>query len=178
VLATTLIASAIAGVGAASALTDPVASSANPQGSVSAVIDGSASIDATSPDPEGGPDWAVARFVNDDDRQCALVGRSLDGRFGRVDGDGSFVLTGIGPGGVCGDPSQELVHAIDIHPVAGSQDARTIFFGMSYSDEQLSVAAPDGSTGRPALGDRGGFLVVARGQYDISDWTVGFRTTP
>jgi hypothetical protein len=174
----TVVTSAIAGVAAASALTDRAVSPTEAEGGISAVIQGSASIDVTTPDPDGGPDWAVARFVNDEQRECALVGRTVDGRFGRVDEDGQFILIPIGPSGVCGDPAREVVEAIDVHPLAGSQSARSIFFGISYSHERLSVSAPDGALNQLTPGDRGGFLVVSRGQHDASDWTLRFDVSP
>jgi hypothetical protein len=179
VLTAAVAAAALAGVAAASSLTDPSASVADPQDIIPAVIDGSESIDATAADPEGGPSWAVARFVNSAGRQCAVVGRSVDGRFGRVDGDGRYVPTPIGPGGVCGDhPSAELVHAVARHPAVRSQDARTIFFGMSSRVEQETVLAPDGSRHHLAPGARGAFLLVARGQHSLADWTLSSGAAP
>lgn len=166
-----VVAAALAGVGAASALT-PSGAAPEDEGSVPAVVAGSAGVDAAAPDPAGGPDWVVARFVNDEQRECAVAGRSIAGQFGRLDGDGSFVPLAIGPGGVCGDPASELMRAVAVYPGGGSNGARTIFFGVSVSAGAYSVLAPDGSRHDLAPGERGGFLVVAEGQHTLSDWVL------
>lgn len=173
-----LVGATFAGVAAAGALTPQGPPPTDAEPSVSAALEGSDSLDATAPDPDGGPSWVVARFVNENGRECAAVGRLVAGRFGRVQGDGRFQPLGVGPGGVCGDAKQEFVHAIGVYPGDGSREARTILFGIAGSVVPAMVLAPDGSRHRLTRGARGGFLVVMRGQSGLSDWRLGPAARP
>ena len=152
----------IAGVASASAIT---ASSGNDTlGGPDAVQpDGSgASLPASVADPDGRAAFAVRVYRSKTGLTCPEAGRTKDGNFGRVDGDGEFQALDIQAAGSCADLSKAPMSlAINHYPAAGKIPARAVLFGVTT--ERVTALRLDLAAGGLTVPiDRGAFITVVR----------------
>jgi hypothetical protein len=171
----------IAGVAGASAVigspsTDPgdTAAAFRPDGS-------GAAIAATAADPAAGqsrggaatPAWAVRVYRSETGLTCPEPGRTEDGDFGRIDGDGSFHPLALAGGGECTDLTAAPYGLATAHFAADDQrGARAIVFG---------VVGPDVTGVTVTVGDDARALDIANGAFiagltedDAADGRVTF----
>jgi hypothetical protein len=152
----------IAGVASASALT---ASSGNDTvGGPDAVQPdgGGAIVPATVADPDGRPPFAVRVYRSKAGLTCPEAGRTKDGNFGQVDGDGNFKALDVEAAGSCADLSKAPMSlAINHYPAAGKIPARAVLFGVTTG--QVSTLRLDLATGsRTVPIDGNAFITVVR----------------
>lgn len=130
-------------------------------------------IDVTAPDPHGGPEWAVRRFTTGKVQSlCAELGRIVDGRFGWIDGYGTFRAARAGHHEApdqCMDPAwlrkvevQPLPTTTVVYPHGGSPlPARGIYWGFAAAG--VAAVKPDGAAAIPTT-PHGLFLAVSTEQ--------------
>jgi hypothetical protein len=131
-VALALILAVIAGVASASAITGGQGTD-TPQGPEAVQPDGSgASLPTTATDPDGRAAWAVRVYRSKAGLTCPEAGRTKDGSFGRVDGDGEFRPLSIEAAGTCVDLGKEPMSlAVNHHPAQGKLPARAVLFGVT-----------------------------------------------
>jgi hypothetical protein len=150
----------VAGVASASALT---ASSGNDTvGGPDAVQPdgGAAIIPATVADPDGRAPYAVRVYRSKAGLTCPEAGRTKDGNFGQVDGDGNFHALDVEAAGSCADLSKAPMSlAINHYPAVGKLPARAVLFGVTT--EKVSALRLDLATGsRTVRIDGNAFIAV------------------
>jgi hypothetical protein len=128
-------------------------------------------VGARTPDPAGGPDWAVRTYVSRRGGLCAELGRLQGGVFGDVGQDGAFAPRPEGATGTCaGDPAERLVVAIRHVQANEGQAARTVLFGASARGLRDLRLSPRGEPGRDlAVGARGSFVAAFAGTRPETD---------
>ena len=170
-MAAALVATALLGVSAASAVVGP-SPPPTPQGPVARP--GSDRIEQTAPDPGPGLRWAVRSYVSTSGGSCAEVGRLKSGRFGQVDAAQAFRETPAQEGGTCGDLRVEpVLLAVNHYPARAGPAARTVLFGQARSDvTDVVVTGPDGPQRRLVNGAGGGFILVLPGTVAPTDLPV------
>jgi hypothetical protein len=125
-----------------------------------------------SPDPDGGPPWAVRVGTASGGQVCAGAGQVRAGVFGIVGQDDRFRALPEDAGGGCVSapvPGRPIVaaravagdlRAIDGLPTTGT----TVLFGAGGGSlRSVLVRTPDGRVRRPALTDDGVFVLAMRG---------------
>lgn len=152
----------VAGVASASALTS---SSGNDtlNGPELVQPDGSgASVPVTAADPDGGVAWAVRVYRSQAGLTCPEAGRTKDGNFGQVDGDGDFQALGIEAAGSCADLTKTpMALAVNHYPPDGKQPARAVIFGVVTP--KITGITLSGAAGARAVAVKGdAFIVVTR----------------
>lgn len=149
-----------AGVAAASIVMPAGSDTAGEPASV-APDGGPVYLDGEAEDPRGGPRWTTRMYSSKSGHSCTQAGRVLDGRFGRLDADGSFTQLPVAAAGTCTPPeSDSLVVVVNRYygPEAGG--GRTVVFGTA----DRTVATLELQTPSEAVavqrGERGGFVAV------------------
>ncbi len=151
-----------AGVASASALTD---SSGNDTRNGPELVqpDGSgASLPVTAADPDGGVAWAVRVYRSQAGLTCPEAGRTKDGNFGQVYGDGDFHVLDIEAAGSCADLTKAPMSlAVNHYPPNGKLPARAVIFGVITAKvTRLTLSTASGSRTVATKGDA--FIVVTR----------------
>jgi hypothetical protein len=151
-----------AGVASASALT---ASSGNDTlgGPEAVQPDGrGASMPTTVTDPDGGAAWAVRVYRSQAGLTCPEAGRTKDGNFGQVDGDGDFRSLDIEAAGSCADLAKApMALAVNHYPAAGKLPARAVIFGVA-TDTVSGLQLSTGAGARALTLRSGAFIAVVR----------------
>lgn len=152
----------VAGVASASAVVGgDAATSAGPD---ALVPDGrGASLPVTAADPDGRAPWAVRVYTSKTGLACAEAGRSVEGRFGRVDRDGTFVPLSLEAAGSCVDLADEpLSLTIQHYPAQGKLAARAVLYGVVSGKEVVAVSGRFGAVRRsvPVVNDA--YILVLR----------------
>jgi hypothetical protein len=160
-----LVLAVIAGVASASALTGGQGSDTL-QGPDAVQPDGSgASLPATVADPDGRATYAVRVYRSKTGLTCPEAGRTKDGNFGQVDGDGDFHTLDIQAAGSCadlGDAPMSL--AVNHYPAQGRFPARAVLFGVTTAKVTgLRLTLPAGLS-RAVRIERNAFIAVVREQ--------------
>jgi hypothetical protein len=132
---------------------------------------------SATPDPAGGPPWAVRVFTNPAGRDCAAVGRLVDGAIGRFDSSRTFHALPSRMAGTCEPLGRSaLLVAVEYHPGAPQ---RTIVYGISRDRRPVRVTIA-GVTRTVVPGGLGTFLDVRAGVTDMRGanvtTTAGGRT--
>lgn len=128
-------------------------------------VPNTASVVATAPDPDGGLDWGLRVSTSKTGGVCFTVDRIKDGRYGRLDGSGSFTEMPLGRGQSCGPASA----AEDSLVGASSQGGTLVIHGVAGSDVAEVRIGDKRLTPTP----RGGWLAAFRGQdSDLPDHPV------
>jgi hypothetical protein len=158
-----LILAVAGGVTAASAFV-PHAGGDTLGGPQSVQPDGNGStLAARTPDPRGGPGWAVQLYRSQTGAICPQAGRiSHDGQFGRVDGNGSFVALDVQAAGACTDLEKtSAAIAVNRYPAAGQRPARAVVFGVAAPTvTELVLQTPGGPRGL-VIDENGSFIAVS-----------------
>jgi hypothetical protein len=160
VLATLL--AVVAGVASASALTTGSGND-TPSGPELVQPDGSgASVPVTTTDPEGGVAWAVRVYRSQAGLTCPEAGRTKDGIFGQVYGDGKFHALDIEAAGSCADLAKAPMSlAVNHYPPKGTLPARAVIFGVvTPKITGITLSSAAGSRAVAIKGDA--FIVVTR----------------
>lgn len=152
----------VAGVASASALTS---SSGNDtlNGPELVQPDGSgASVPVTAADPDGGVAWAVRVYRSQAGLTCPEAGRTKDGNFGQVYGDGEFHVLDIEAAGSCADLAKAPMSlAVNHYPPNGKLPARAVIFGVvTPKVTGITLSSAAGSRAVAIKGDA--FIVVTR----------------
>jgi hypothetical protein len=151
-----------AGVASASALTSSSGSDTL-NGPEAVQPDGrGASLPVAVADPDGGAAWAVRVYRSQAGLTCPEAGRTKDGNFGQVDGDGAFHALDIEAAGSCADLAKAPMSlAINHYPAAGELRARAVIFGVVTS--KVTGLTLSSATGSRALVVKGNaFIAVTR----------------
>jgi hypothetical protein len=162
-LALALALAVIAGVASASALTG--GQGADTLGGPEAVQpDGSgASLPATVADPDGRAAYAVRVYRSKTGLTCPEAGRTKDGNFGQVDGDGGFRSLDIQAAGSCADLSDAPMSlSVNHYPALGRFPARAVLFGVTTAKVTGLRLTLAGGLARPVRIDRNAFIAVIR----------------
>jgi hypothetical protein len=181
-----LIVAVLAGVAGASAVVGTTGQD-TAGGDAAVQPDGSgAAIAATTADPAGGGRrWAVRVYRSEAGLTCSEPGRTVDGDFGRVDGDGTFHPNSLQAAGSCADLGQEPYSLLVAHfPADRDRGARDIVYGaVTAAVKSVTVATPDGA--KHAVPLTNGSYVLALAAADgagadvavtLSDGTTAHRT--
>jgi hypothetical protein len=152
----------VAGVASASALTS---SSGNDtlNGPELVQPDGSgASVPVNATDPDGGVAWAVRVYRSQAGLTCPEAGRTKDGNFGQVYGDGDFHVLDIEAAGSCADLAKAPMSlAVNHYPPNGKLPARAVIFGVVTS-KVTSISLTSAAGSRAVTIKGGAFIVVTR----------------
>lgn len=179
VWAAAILGATLAGVTAASALTDgggpddrrPAVEQLQPRQGTTRVAPGQA-------DPAGGPRWAVRAYDSEEGLSCVELGRlSAEGRYGRLEPDGKVTELPEGPHGVCGDMAVDpFVFAVTTRPAHRNLPARTVLYGLAGPEvETVSAGAPGRRLAPLQLSGERTFVVVADGLHPVSEFPVDVR---
>jgi hypothetical protein len=125
--------------------------------------DGSgASLPVTAADPDGGVAWAVRVYRSQAGLTCPEAGRTKDGNFGQVYGDGDFHVVDIEAAGSCADLAKAPMSlAVNHYPPNGKLPARAVIFGVvTPKVTGLTLSSAAGSRAVAIKGDA--FIVVTR----------------
>lgn len=136
---------------------------------------GSEKSGPVAPDPEGGPAWTVRTYDSVSGGHCVELGRTIAGRFGRVDQNGAFQDVALDQGGVCGDLGAEpAILAINEYPATGQRPARTVLFGiLGAKVSAIAVKVPGGAPdARPVRGSEGGVVLPVAGAHAPAELPV------
>jgi hypothetical protein len=118
-----------------------------------------ASVESTTPDPAGGPDWAVRVYRSLTGETCPEAGRTSGGQFGRIEA-GRFTVLPVEPSGSCSDLGANLAaFAVNRYPATPDEGARIAIFGVASPHVQ-TVALKTGASEQPLALDNRSFLVV------------------
>jgi hypothetical protein len=130
-----------------------------------------ASLVAATADPTGKQPWAVRVYHSATGLTCPEVGRTQDGDFGQVDGDGEFRSNSIQAAGSCVDLDKAPMSVVVNHyPANATRGERAVLFGVvtpSVRSVELRVAASCRALATP----HGAFMVVLD-PSDLSDASV------
>ncbi len=152
----------VAGVASASALTSSGGND-TPLGPEAVQPDGrGASVPVTTADPDGGVAWAVRVYRSQAGLTCPEAGRTKDGNFGQVYGDGKFHVLDIEAAGSCADlVKAPMSLAINHYPASGELPARAVIFGVvTPKVTGITLAGATGSRPLAIKGDA--FIAVTR----------------
>lgn len=158
-----LVIAVIAGVASASALTGGQGADTL-QGPDAVQPDGSgASMPATTADPDGRAAYAVRVYRSRTGLTCPEAGRTKDGNFGQVDGDGDFHSLDIQAAGSCADLNDAPMSlAVNHYPAQGKIPSRAVLFGVTTAKVTgLRLTLPAGIS-RPVRIDGSAFIAVVR----------------
>ncbi|WCB92523.1 hypothetical protein DSM104299_01219 [Baekduia alba] len=138
-----------------------------------------AAIAATAADPAAAharsaavaPSWAVRVYRSQAGYTCPDAGRSLDGDFGRVDGDGSFHPLALGASGNCIDLTEDQ-YSIDVshYPANEERGARAVVFGVVTPAVRSVAVTVDGTRTDLEIAD--GAFVTALDDADAGSTQV------
>jgi hypothetical protein len=157
---TALVAAVLVGVGGASAFIGDTGQD-TPSGPQALQPDGNgASVAVSTADPSGHQPWAVRVYHSVTGLTCPEAGRTQDGDFGQVDGDGEFRSNSIQAAGSCTDldkaPMSVVVNQYPGNKVRG---ARAVLFGV-VSPSVSAVALRLAGRTRPLSTAHGAFMAV------------------
>jgi len=132
---------------------------------------------SATPDPGGGPPWAVRVFTNRAGLDCVAVGRLVGGEIGIFDNTRTFRALPTKISGTCERlATSGLLAAAQYNPAAPQ---RTIVYGMSRDRRPVRVRIA-GVTRTVSPGGLGTFIDVREGVVDMTgatvSTTVGDRT--
>lgn len=129
------------------------------------------SLIATSatPDPSGGPPWALRFFTNSAGLDCVVLGRTTDGALGSYDASHTFRPLSSRAAGVC----ERLGHSGLLVAVQrrASPQPRTIVYGLARDDRPVSITIA-GTTHTVEPRGLGSFIYVRRGVADMRGATA------
>ncbi len=115
---------------------------------------------SATPDPGGGPPWALRVFTNPAGLDCVALGRLVGGALGRFDADRTFHRFPDRVSGTCEPLARRgLLAAVQYRAVA---PRRTIVFGLSRDRRPVRVTIA-GVTRTVAPGGLGTFVDVREG---------------
>jgi hypothetical protein len=151
-----------AGVASASALTS-TSGSDTVNGPEAVQPDGrGASLPITVGDPDGGIAWGVRVYRSQAGLTCPEAGRTKDGNFGQVDGDGNFRPLDIEAAGSCADLAKApMALAVNHYPAAGKLPARAVIFGVATATV-AGMTLTTTASARPLPLRSGAFIAVVR----------------
>lgn len=147
------------------------------QKGVGAAADPGVITASATPDPSGGPPWALRVFTNPAGLECVAVGRLLDGAIGTYDAARTFHKLPADVSGAC-EPVRRSGLLVTIS-VRGDPEPRTIVYGLAreYGLVRVTIAGK-ARTLRP--GPFGTFVDVRAGVLDrrgaTASTTVAGRT--
>jgi hypothetical protein len=166
-----LVAAVLLGVGGASAFIDDTGQDTI-NGPQALQPDGNgATLAASTADPAGEQPWAVRVYHSVTGLTCPEAGRTQDGDFGQVDGDGEFRSNSIQAAGSCIDldkaPMSVVVNQYPANKVRG---ARAVLFGV-VSPSVSAVAIRVAGQSRQLSTAHGAFMAVVD-PNDLGDASV------
>jgi hypothetical protein len=159
-------------------------------------------LEARTPDPRGGPDWAVrvfraARLTEKSSRRpgvdpvvgrnlCAQLGRVHRGRFGWIDASATFRPAGFSQRGaplVCGSRRPDMgrrpqttFEALMTDPAAGEPRVyRTVLWGLAGAAARSATTTLGGRRATTKLSARGAFVVLAPGTLHADQAKIRLR---
>lgn len=122
-----------------------------------------------TPDPGGGPPWAVRVFSNRAGLDCVTVGRLVDGKIGTFDNARAFRALPARVSGACEPLAKSgLLVAVEHHPTAPQ---RTVVYGMTRDRRPVRITIA-GVTRTVAPGGLGTFIDVREGALDMKGASV------
>lgn len=174
-----LVAAVVIGVGGASAVMATV-EPPPAEGPADLVPDGTGAVIATTgADPDaarGGttPLWAVRVYRSQTGLTCPDVNRVVDGAFGRVDGDGTFVPLPLDASGACAELTAAHPYSLLVRhfPANDERGARAVVFGSASADVSAITMTTDGTAQDVPV--EGGAFVAALDEDDADMTTVAF----
>jgi hypothetical protein len=118
--------------------------------------------------------WAVRTYASTTSGNCVELGRVQDGQFGRLDDDETFHQLPPDDGGTCGDlQSEPVLLAVNTYPANGTQQARTVVFGVASANVATVAVTPKDEPARQATLDAArSFVVPILGVVDPTDLPV------
>ncbi len=124
---------------------------------------------SATPDPGGGPPWAVRVFTNPAGLDCVAVGRLVDGTIGTFDASRTFRALPARVSGAC-EPlaTSGLLVAVQHRPRAPQ---RTIVYGLSRDRQPVRITIA-GVTRTVIPGGLGTFVDVREGVAQMRGATV------
>jgi hypothetical protein len=136
---------------------------------VSSAADPGVVTASATPDPSGGPSWAVRVFTTPAGLECVAAGRLLDGAIGRYDAARTFRKLPADISGACepvGHSGLLVTATLRAHP-----EPRTVVYGLAreYGLVRVTIAGK-ARTLRP--GPFGTFIDVRAGLLDTRGATV------
>jgi hypothetical protein len=139
------------------------------QKGVGAAADPGVVTASATPDPSGGPPWALRVFTNPAGLECVAVGRLLDGAIGRYDAARTFRRLPADVSGACDSVGQSGL--LVTTSLRGSPEPRTIVYGLAreYGPVRITIAGK-ARTVRP--GPFGTFIDVRAGALDMRGATA------
>lgn len=167
-------AAAVGGVAAASALTPSAPKPSSVDASAKA-RPGSMHTKAMTPDPAGGPKWAVRSYTGQGGDSCVVAARLEGARFGPLVA-GSVRNIDVDGAGSCADLAADGVQLVVQRTAATNDtDARTVIYGrVGESIAHVGYVGSGTPTTMP-LADDGSFITVVSGLLDPT--TVRVRLT-
>lgn len=160
----------IAGVSAASALTERASQDHDlpDRGRPETAQQG-----ARSPDPVAGPDWIVRTHATEGDRLCVELGRGHGSEFGRAIDNDTVVERAPNGHGVCRPSSKSEEHvAIAQFGRSGEQGPRTVVFGRVLTADAQVRVTHEGSERAVPVDEDGTFVLPLSGLINHLDLPV------
>jgi hypothetical protein len=131
---------------------------------------------SATPDPAGGPPWAMRVFTNREGLECISVGRLLNGALGTYDAARTFRKLPVRISGAC-DSVARAGLLVTVHQ-RGLPEPRTIVYGLASGKQPVRVTI-GGRTRTLRPGPFGSFIDVRAGLLDLraalATTTVGGR---
>jgi hypothetical protein len=124
---------------------------------------------SATPDPSGGPPWALRVFTNSAGLECVALGRLLDGALGTYDATGTFRKLPAHVAGACEPVGRSgLLVTVDLR---ARPEQRTIVYGLAreYRPVRVTIA---GETRTVRPGPFGTFVDVRAGLLDMRGATA------
>ena len=142
-----------------------------------AAADAGVVASSATPDPGGGPPWALRVFTNRAGLDCVAIGRLVGGALGRYDADRTFHKLPTRVPGTC-EPLGQTGLLVAVQYRAGAP-ARTLVYGLSRDRRPVRITIA-GVTRTVAPGGLGAFIDVREGVAKMrgakAATTVGGRT--
>jgi len=144
---------------------------------ITAAADPGVVASSATPDPGGGPPWALRVFASRGGLDCVAIGRLVDGTLGTFDSSRTFRALPARVSGVCEPLARSgLLVAVQYHNVG---PRRTIVFGLSRDRRPVRITVA-GVTRTVVPGGLGTFVDVREGVADMrgakATTTAGGRT--
>jgi len=132
---------------------------------------------SATPDPAGGPPWAMRVFINGAGQECVAVGRLRDGALGTYDVERTFRKLPEKVSGAC--ESLARVGLLVTVQLRDEPLPRTVVYGLSRGTRPVHVTIA-GRTHLLRPGPLGSFVDVRAGVFDMrgarASTTVGGHT--
>jgi hypothetical protein len=129
-------------------------------------------VTSATPDPAGGPPWALRVFTNPTGLACVALGRMSRGVLGTYDVSHTFRALPLRVAGAC-DPVGQSGLLVVVQR-RGGLDPRTIVYGLARDDQPVRITIA-GKTHRVKPGALGTFIDVHPGLPDMhgaTAWTT------